>query len=537
MKFVANLTVRHKLLLIVCISVISIVLLTVFQVRSLHKDLLLERKSSLMQTIELATQIVDSYYQDDPSEAGRLKAMAAIQPLTFGADGYFFAIDKKGIMLAGAKSLLGKDFNSFRDSKGNLLLRDFRRVAQPVEGGFTSYWFPKPGGKEPLEKVSAVKRYEPWGLLIGTGLYVDDLEALVWKEASQAALFALGVTSVLIMLATMLSRMLVRSVREIQRTLSIVADGDLTARANVDSTDELGEMSRNLNTACEQLQGLLSSVDATLHQLDSDSKTMADLANRSTDGIRNQSQELDLVASAMEEMSSAIKDVESSTLNAQESTRHSRKLVTEAEASLSASLGKFEQVNDDVIDAEKSIRELAASSDQISDVVTVINDISEQTNLLALNAAIEAARAGSAGRGFAVVADEVRKLAHSTKESTTQINAIIERLQERAQVAAKIMSSGTDKTAQSLEQARLAQTQLTALSQLINELEQMNTAVAASTSQQASASQEVARSVVNVSDIAHTNREASEDTLGLSGKVKSLSDTGRSQLSKFKINS
>ncbi|WP_235956410.1 cache domain-containing protein [Grimontia sedimenti] len=140
-----------------------------------------------MQTIELATQIIDSHYQSDPSEAGREKAMAAIQPLTFGADGYFFAIDKKGIMLAGAKSLLGKDFNSFRDSKGNLLLRDFRRVAQPVEGGFTSYWFPKPGGKEPLEKVSAVKRYEPWGLLIGTGLYVDDLETLVWKETSQAA--------------------------------------------------------------------------------------------------------------------------------------------------------------------------------------------------------------------------------------------------------------------------------------------------------------------------------------------------------------
>ncbi|WP_235956408.1 methyl-accepting chemotaxis protein [Grimontia sedimenti] len=349
-------------------------------------------------------------------------------------------------------------------------------------------------------------------------------------------IFALCVTAILVLLATMLSRMLVNSVREIQRALSVVAGGDLTARANVNSTDELGEMSRNLNTACEQLQGLLSNVDSTLLQLDCDSKTMADLANRSTDGIRNQSQELDLVASAMEEMSSAIKDVESSTLNAQESTRHSRKLVTEAEASLSASLGKFEQVNDDVIDAERSIRELAASSDQISDVVTVINDISEQTNLLALNAAIEAARAGSAGRGFAVVADEVRKLAHSTKESTTQINAIIERLQERAQVAAKIMSSGTDKTAQSLEQARLAQTQLTALSQLINELEQMNTAVAASTSQQASASQEVARSVVNVSDISHTNREASEDTLGLSDKVKSLSDTGRSQLSKFKIN-
>ncbi|WP_028024386.1 methyl-accepting chemotaxis protein [Enterovibrio calviensis] len=535
MKFVTNLTFRNKLLLIVGISVISIILLTAFQVRNLHNDLLQERKGNLMQTIDIAWQIVDKHYQEDASEEGLKNAMAALQPLRFGSDGYYFVVDNDGTMVAGSRSWIGRDFNTFRDSNGGAVLRNMRQAAQPSEGGFSSYWFAKPGGNAAIEKVSAVKRHAPWGLLIGTGIYIDDLETLVWQEAGKSALVASSFTLILIILATALSRMLVTSIREIQRALSAVAKGDLTARADVNSEDELGEMARNLNNACQQLQTLLANVDTTLHQLDSDSNTMANLANRSTDGIRTQSQELDLVASAMEEMSSAIKEVEASTLTAQNSTRHSRVLVGEAENALSVSLNNFEEVNRDVIDAERNIRELAASSDQISDVVTVINDISEQTNLLALNAAIEAARAGSAGRGFAVVADEVRKLAYSTKESTTQINAIIEKLQERAQIAAKIMSSGTDKTAQSLDHARQAQTQLTSLADLINDLEQLNTAVATSTSQQASASSEVARSVVNVSDISHNNRDASEETLALSDKVKSLSDTGRDQLSKFNI--
>ncbi|MCC4799354.1 hypothetical protein BCT30_18005 [Enterovibrio norvegicus] len=535
MKFIADLSVRYKLLLIAAVSVISIIGLTFFQISSLHKDLLQERKTNLKQTVDIAWQIIDTHYQSDSADASREKAMAAIQSLKFGKDGYFFVVDENGTMLAGAKSWIGKDFSIFRDSHGSAVLNDMRNAATSMDGGFSSYWFAKPGGKEALEKVSAVKRHAPWQLLIGTGIYIDDLEALVWQEASKSALLALGITALLILVSTLLSRMLVKSVKEIQRALNDVALGKLTARANINSNDELGQMAQHLNEACTQLQSLLTNVDHTLNQLDTDSRTMADLANRSTDGIRNQSQELDSVASAMEEMSSAIKDVEASTLQAQDGTRHSKNLVREAEVALLASLNKFEQVNLDVIDAEKNIRELAASSDQISDVVTVINDISEQTNLLALNAAIEAARAGSAGRGFAVVADEVRKLAHSTKESTTQINAIIETLQERAQVAARIMSRGTDKTAESLEQAKQTQTQLAALSALITELEQMNTAVAASTSQQASASQEVARSVVNVSDISHHNRDASEDTLNLSDKVKTLSDTGRHQLAKFSI--
>ncbi|KXF81000.1 methyl-accepting chemotaxis protein [Enterovibrio coralii] len=535
MKFVSNLSVRYKLLLIVVISVISIALLTAFQARSLYSDLLQERKSNLKQTVDIAWQIVDVKHKQDPSEAGLNSALEAIQPLFFGDDGYYFIIDGSGTMVAGASSWLGRDFNVFRDSNGSPVLSEMRKAAQPYDGGFSSYWFAKPGGSKALEKVSAVKRYQNWDLLIGTGIYIDDLEALAWKEASKVALIAGLVTLVLIALATVLSKMLINAIEDIQRALSRLSQGDLTARASVKSQDELGQMATNLNHACEQIQTLMLNVDSTLHQLDNDSKTMADLATRSTNGIRTQSHELDSVASAMEEMSSAIKDVEASTLTAQDSTRHSRQLVDDVGVALSASLDKFEQVNTDVIDAERSIRELAASSDEISDVVTVINDISEQTNLLALNAAIEAARAGSAGRGFAVVADEVRKLAHSTKDSTTQINAIIEKLQERAQVAAKIMSSGTDKTAQSLDQARQAQTQLNALSELINELEQMNTAVATSTSQQASASQEVARSVVSVSDISHTNRDASEETLGLSDRVKALSDTGRNQLSQFKI--
>ncbi|WP_235869537.1 methyl-accepting chemotaxis protein [Veronia nyctiphanis] len=261
---------------------------------------------------------------------------------------------------------------------------------------------------------------------------------------------------------------------------------------------------------------------------------MADLAGRSNHGIRNQNIELESVASSMEEMSSSITEVETSTKATAENTQRSTGLVREAGASLEKSVQKFEELNQDVNAAEENIRQLAASSDQISDVVRVINDISEQTNLLALNAAIEAARAGTAGRGFAVVADEVRKLAHSTKESTTQINAIIETLQERAQSAAKIMVRGTEKTAGSLKQVRETQEQLESLAVLVEDLEKMNDEVASSTSQQVLAAQKVAENVVNVNSVSGDNLDMCESTQALSNKIRELSTKSRTKLGRFK---
>ncbi|MFD2179301.1 methyl-accepting chemotaxis protein [Veronia pacifica] len=535
MQYINNLAVKKKLLLLVLLSVLSMVTLTSYNSMTMYHDLVAERKAQLKDKLDVAVGMLEQEYRESSSEEQREKALAKLHKIRFSDNGYFFAVDDKNIMLAGSQKWLNRDFSTFRDAANKPVLADFREAVRATGEGFSSYTFFNPATQTDSEKISALKYFSPWSIMLGTGIYVDDIVSTVWANTAELALFTFLVTALLVAIALWLTQRLLNSIGAIQVAIAGVARGDLTVQAQVMSKDELGMMANDLNDATAELKNLVLSINRTLTQLDSESDSMTELANYSTNGIQSQSQELDSVASAMEEMSSAITVVEASTQTTSENTQRSTTLVRDAERSLMKSVTKFEEINTDVNDAEENIRQLAASSDQISDVVTVINDISEQTNLLALNAAIEAARAGDAGRGFAVVAAEVRKLAHSTKESTTQINAIIETLQERAQSAARIMMRGTEKTAQSLDQVRDTQNQLASLASLIAELEQMNSEVAASTSQQVIAAQDVARNVVNVNDVSHDNLGACENTLALSDRIKSLSAKSKTKLERFTV--
>ncbi|RXJ72540.1 hypothetical protein CS022_15265 [Veronia nyctiphanis] len=535
MQYFNNLSVKKKLLLMVLLSVLSMITLTTYNSVTMYKDLVTERKDQLKEKLDVAISMMEQEYRISSSEEHRAKALNKLHKIRYGVNGYFFAIDDKNFILAGPQSWMNRDFSPFKDANGQPVLANFRKAIQGTGEGFNSYIFNNPATKKEGEKISALEYFGPWKLLIGTGIYVDDIKSTVQANAMELAAFTFFVSLLLVAFATWLTNKLLRPIHAIQLALTDVAKGDLTAVVDVDSKDELGVMASDLNHATSELRNLILSINRTLTQLDGDSDSMKELANRSTQGIQVQSSELDSVASAMEEMSSAITVVEASTQTTSENTLRSTTLVRDAETSLVKSVTKFEEINIDVNDAEENIRQLAASSDQISDVVTVINDISEQTNLLALNAAIEAARAGDAGRGFAVVAAEVRKLAHSTKESTTQINAIIETLQERAQSAARIMMRGTEKTAQSLEQVKETQDLLASLTSLIDELEQMNSEVATSTSQQVMAAQDVAKNVVNVNDVSHDNLDACQNTLALSDQIKTLSAKSRDKLARFTI--
>ncbi|RXJ72539.1 hypothetical protein CS022_15260 [Veronia nyctiphanis] len=535
MKWITNLSVKTKLLALVMLSVAGLAILTVDHGINAYQDLVAERKQKLKDSLDIALGMLDEEYSLSESDEQRALAVAKLGRLTYGNNGYYFAIEDTNRVLVGAKSWIGRDFSGFRDINGQHVMANMRDAIKNTGEGFTSYHFFNPASQQNAEKVSALVYYRPWNLLIGTGMYLDDIETMVWKNAISSVIVAVLISGILLACALWLTRTLLASIYSVQTALEEMAGGNLAIEAQVSSKDELGIMAEDFNRATSQLRALVESIKATLTELDNDSDNIVSLASHSNEGIHHQSIELDAVASAMEEMSCAVTIVETNTQTTSENTQRSTSLVREAEQSLADSVQQFEELNSDVHAAEENIRELAASSDQISDVVTVINTISEQTNLLALNAAIEAARAGDAGRGFAVVAAEVRKLAHSTKESTTQINAIIETVQDRAQSAAKIMTKGTNKTAQSLEQVRETQALLGSVATLIDDLDRMNCEVAASASQQAMAAKDAAKNVVTVHDVSKDNLAACEETLALSDKIKVLSSRSREELGRFTV--
>jgi methyl-accepting chemotaxis protein len=197
-------------------------------------------------------------------------------------------------------------------------------------------------------------------------------------------------------------------------------------------------------------------------------------------------------------------------------------------------VGSMQQLAGEIGTAGDVIDTLKSESENIGSVLGVIRGVAEQTNLLALNAAIEAARAGEQGRGFAVVADEVRTLASRTQESTEEIQAMIERLQNEAGKAVAVMQSGRNKTRETLDHAAEADQSLANIVDLVASITGMNTQIASAAQQQTGVAEELDRNVVHIAQLAEQTVTGSEQTAMASGELAKLGENLRTLLSQFK---
>jgi len=198
------------------------------------------------------------------------------------------------------------------------------------------------------------------------------------------------------------------------------------------------------------------------------------------------------------------------------------------------SLVAFEELAQNVINAVTHVQKLTKYSDEVGNVVDVIQTIAEQTNLLALNAAIEAARAGEQGRGFAVVADEVRTLATRTQESTEEIRAIIDGLQSGAKAVESQMLSSRDKATENMDQAIKAEDALNKIADVISSIKSQSISIAKSTDEQNVVTTDINRIMVNVSEVGRRTEEGAEETANSSQQLIQRSTQQKSLLGNFK---
>jgi methyl-accepting chemotaxis protein len=337
--------------------------------------------------------------------------------------------------------------------------------------------------------------------------------------------------------AFFMSVMITNSINSTVTAMNDIAqgEGDLTQRLKVRGKDEIAMLGKAFNYFISKIHGTVSQVADSTDELSEASVNMKRLVDKAEADINRQRTETEHVAASMNQMLDSVKNVTNHAENASEVAQQADLQAKKGRDVVVKTIKSIEKLANDVEKAANVIHGLENESVDIGTVLDVIKSIAEQTNLLALNAAIEAARAGEQGRGFAVVADEVRSLASRTQESTQEIQAMIERLQSGARDAVAVMSQGTEQASESVKQASEAGVALQDITDAVNKITSMNAEIANASRHQHEVTNEINRSMSNISQVADATAEGSAELEKSSAALNRLSGNLQKTLDQFQI--
>jgi methyl-accepting chemotaxis protein len=314
-------------------------------------------------------------------------------------------------------------------------------------------------------------------------------------------------------LAMLIQRNIVAPINEVVFALRDIAegDGDLTRRLSLNTNDELGELVSWFNTFVERIQNVVVQFRDTAHELSVAATNLNSQSSVTNQSIIGQQNEIELVLSAMQEMSINVQEVTDSVENSAADSEEADKESKLGREVVGETMTAIEKLENDIKAASLVIAKLQQDSDSIGTVLDVIRGIAEQTNLLALNAAIEAARAGEQGRGFAVVADEVRTLASRTQDSTQEIHDMIDRLQSGSREAVLVMDKGRIQAHASVETAEKARLSLVNITNAVSELKNVSKQIAGAASEQRTMTGDINGNIINISSAVKKSSEGSRE--------------------------
>ncbi|RCW72366.1 methyl-accepting chemotaxis sensory transducer with Cache sensor [Marinobacter nauticus] len=332
-------------------------------------------------------------------------------------------------------------------------------------------------------------------------------------------------------------RFLLAPVRRLNGAMSRIASGDadLTKRLDDSASDEFGQLARSFNSFVENIQQVVKEVKEGSDELEENVKSLRQTSSDSRSSVENQQHEIDMIATAINEMSAAAGEIAQ---NAQQTAEAAENADQESRGSLetvTASRDAVQKLVGEINAAAEVIDTLGKDVSSITTVLEVIQGIAEQTNLLALNAAIEAARAGDAGRGFAVVADEVRNLAQRTQSSTEEINNMIERLQKGANDAVDVMKASTAVSNVSMEKAQDAMESLNRIVEAITAISQMTSQIATASEEQTSVTEELNASITRIADQGQEAAKAASENDVYSGHIETIGSVLNDKVTRFRV--
>ena len=543
MNSLRNVSISRRLWLILIVAMAMLLTLGLLMLHQIHDDLYQAKAQKTQHVVQVASGVLSHYHDLESTgtlsrEAAQKQALSVIRGLRYNQTDYFWINDQRPVMIMHPANpkLEGQDLSGIKDPDGYALFNEMVSLTKAKGAGMINYRWPKPGASAPVPKTSYVQLFEPWGWIIGSGVYIDDLQDEFYAQVWRASLAGLGIALIMGLLVTMIARSIVRPLQETVNAMANIASGesDLTHSLDTQGHDEVTQLARHFNGFTQKLRTVVNQLQASATALGQSSNDLDSKAIQAQARSQQQSQQMELVATAINEVTYGVQDVAKNAEQAASEMRDAEAQARQGQLNIDNSLQQIDSLSATIDQAVEVIRTLASESTQIGGVLEVIRSIAEQTNLLALNAAIEAARAGEQGRGFAVVADEVRLLAQRTQKSTAEIQSMIERLQGHSEAAVKVIGESSRASQLTIEQAGLAGESLNAIGQALRNLNGLNASIASATLEQSHVVEEINQNVTDAAGLSHSTALAAEQSSVDSEKLRTLSQQLNTLLKQFK---
>lgn len=562
-------SVGGRLLSIPLLALFGFILLALIALNEMSDSLIKGRESRVVAVIESAQSVLRHYQTLEAqgtlnSDEAKKRALAAIKNIRYDGTEYIWINDlgkpyPSMIMHPTVPALEGTvlDKASFnhatlmrnRDGSKQQSLENanlFASIVSAIErygSGFVEYQWPKPkqgGGvtEERYTKLSYVAKDEKWGWVLGSGIYIDDVNAAFWSVAFDLSAVVVVIIGLTVGVSLYIRRWLLNAlggeVSETKAVVQQVAAGNFAVQFALKSGD-CDSLLASLSQLVSQMRNIISQQSDMAELLAQQSEALDDTSQQTQHILQNVMDQTAQVATAVNEMTATCEDMARSATTAAKAARDADDEAQTGVAAVKQTITAIDALNRKLQQVAEVIAQLSTRGEEVGAVTDVIGAIAEQTNLLALNAAIEAARAGEMGRGFAVVADEVRTLASRSQSSTQDINQRIQGIQQDSANAVQAMAQSKAETEQTIQCSNQANDALNRINSAVSSITDVNDQLASGTEELAVVSGTINENMENIAQAVESTTVKSNELSAASQQLRKMAQEMRVSLSGFKL--